>query len=199
MIGAVMENLIGGYLHPRASVRRLLAGGHGLDAAIGMVLLAFLLYQIFLILVPGVRTGEEGASISHYGLALLWSLFVFGLNAAAVHVIGRMFGGQGTFEQTALVLSWFLVVTSVPRALAAPAVIEFSEAAQAAARSPASPPEVPADAMLTLLVVSGLVLWLLASYVAELHRFERTWHVLIAIFGISALFIFVFSGFMPVA
>ncbi len=199
MIGAVMENLIGGYLHPRASVRRLLAGGHGLEAAIAMLLLAFLLYEIFLIIVPGVRTGEDGISFSYYGLALIESLVVFGLYAAGVYFIGRMFGGQGTFEQTALVVSWLLVVTSLPRALAAPAVVEIYDAAQATAESPASPPEVPADAMVTLLVVSGLMLWLLASYIAELHRFERTWRVLFAILGVSVLFSFVFSGLMPAA
>ena len=40
MIGAVVENIIGGYLHPRASVRRIIDGGHGFGVALLMVLLA---------------------------------------------------------------------------------------------------------------------------------------------------------------
>ena len=55
MIGAVVENIIGGYLHPRASVRRLLDAGHGLDAALTMVALAFLVGEIFVVITPGVR------------------------------------------------------------------------------------------------------------------------------------------------
>jgi len=53
MIGAVVENIIGGYLHPRASVRRILAAGHGLDVALLMVVLAYLVREIFFIVTAG--------------------------------------------------------------------------------------------------------------------------------------------------
>lgn len=199
MIGAVLENFIGGYLHPRASVRRLLAGNHGFEAAIAMVVLAFLLYEIFFILVPGGR--PEGASVSFvdYLLGLVGSLMSFGFYTLGVCYLGRLFGGRGSLEQSALVVSWFLLVTSPLHAMAAPSMLRFLEAVRSAAETPASPPSIPGDAMTIVLGSSLLMLWLLASYVAELHRFQRTWNVLATILGFLILFSFVFSGMMPVA
>ncbi len=192
MIGAVMENLIGGFLHPRASVRRLLSGGHGLDAAIAMVLLAFVVREIFFILVPGGRPDEASMSFVYYALGLIDSLITFGLFSLAVCYIGRMFGGEASFQETGLVVGWYLVVTSVIVPLALPAVVNIVDAAQAGT-------EVPGGSAMVVFAASGVMLWLLASYIAELHRFERTWQVLFVILGFSILFSFVFSGLMPAA
>lgn len=199
MMGAVLENFIGGYLHPRASVRRLLAGKHGFEAAIGMVVLAFLVHEIFFILVPGGRPDGVSVTFIDYILGLVGSLMSFGIYTVAVYYLGRLFGGRGTLEQTALVISWFLLVTSPLYAMAAPSMMRFLEAVQVAAETPSSPPAVPGDAMAIVLGSSVLMLWLLASYVAELHRFQRTWNVLATIFGFMILFSFVFSGMMPTA
>lgn len=190
MLGAVVENLIGGFLHPRASVRRLLAGGHGLDAAIAMVILAFLVREIFFILVPGVRPGDASFSVVHYALGLVDSLLTFGLFSLMVCYIGRMFGGKATFQETGLAVGWYLLVTSVIMPVVLPAVMSIVEAARAGE-------EVPGGAAMVVFAASGVMLWLLASYVAELHRFERTWPVLLVILGVSILFSFLFSGLVP--
>lgn len=190
MLGAVVENLIGGFLHPRASVRRLLAGGHGLDAAIAMVILAFLVREIFFILVPGVRPGDASFSVVHYALGLVDSLLTFGLFSLMVCYIGRMFGGKATFQETGLAVGWYLLVTSVIMPVVLPAVMSIVEAARAGE-------EVPGGAAMVVFAASGVMLWLLASYVAEVHRFERTWPVLLAILGVSILFSFLFSGLVP--
>lgn len=192
MIGAVVENIIGGVLHPRASVRRLLAGGHGIEAAIAMVLLAFVVREIFAILVPGSR--PEGASFSlvYYALGLIDSLITFGLFTLMVCYVGRLFGGQANFQESALAVSWYLVVTSVIVPMAMPAILNIVEAAQAGE-------EIPGGSAMVVFAASGVMLWLLASYIAELHRFERTWQVLFVILGVSILFSFVFSGLVPTA
>lgn len=192
MIGAVLENIIGGYLHPRASARRLLAGGHGIDAAVAMVVLAWVVREMFFILVPGGRQGDAGFSLAYYLVGLIDSLITFGLFTLMVCYVGRMFGGEASFRQAAIVVAWYLLVTSVIVPLALPAVLSIVEAAQAGA-------EVPAGAGLVVLASSALMLWLLASYVAELHRFQRTVNVLAVLFGFSLLFSFVFSGLMPAA
>ena len=192
MIGAVLENIIGGYLHPRASVRRLLAGGHGLDAAIAMVILAWVVREMFFILVPGGREGDAGFSLAYYLVGLVDSLITFGLFTLMICYIGRMFGGEGSFQQSALVAAWYLLVTSIIVPLILPAVVSIIEAAQAGN-------EMPGGAGLVVLASSALMLWLLASYVAELHRFQRTINVLAVIFGFSILFSFAFSGLMPTA
>ena len=192
MIGAVMENLIGGFLHPRASVRRLLAGGHGLDAAVAMVILAFVVREIFFILVPGGRPEAASFSLVHYALGLVDSLITFGLFSLAVCYVGRVFGGEASFQQTGLVVSWYLLVTSVIVPLALPAVVNIIEAAKQGA-------EAPGGSAMVVFAAAGVMLWLLASYIAELHRFERTWQVLLVLIGFSFLFSFVFSGLFSAA
>ena len=190
MIAAVVENIIGGYVHPRASVRRLLAGQHGMDAAIAMVVLAWVVREMFFIIVPGVRQGEEGFSLIYYLFGLIDSLITFGLFSLMVCYIGRMFGGKASFQQTGLVVAWYLLVTSIIVPLVVPAVLSIVEAAQAGQ-------EVPGGAGIVVVGASAVMLWLLASYIAELHGFGRTWQVLAVLLGFSILLSFVFSGMMP--
>ena len=200
MIGAVVENMIGGFLHPRASVRRLLAGEHGLDAAIAMVLLAFLVRQILLVITPGARPEELSAiPVGWYFSQLVQLLFVFALLSAVVYAVGRMFDGKGTFHQSGLVIAWYLLVTSVIDPFALVAWMQVSEAARAAEAGGAEAVNIPAGAMLGLIACLIIATWLFASYVAELHRFASTWSVLGAVVGLSFLFSLVFSALMSSA
>lgn len=192
MLQAVVENIIGGYLHPRASVRRLLAGGHGLDAAIAMVLLAWVVREMFFILVPGGRPESQDFALAYYAVGLIDSLITFGLFSLLVCHVGRLFGGKASFQESALVVSWYLLVTSIIVPLVMPAILSIVEAAQAGE-------EPSGSAGLAVVAASAVMLWLLASYIAELHRFERTWNVLAVLLGVSILFSFVFSGLMPAA
>lgn len=185
MIGALMENLIGGFLHPRASARRLLGGGHGYDAALLMVLLAFLVREIFFVITPGARLGTESVSLGRYALQLINALITFALFSAAICYVGRMFGGKGGFRQTALVLSWYLLITSAIVPLMLPAMLEIFEVARAAAQAPAQPAPLPGWAVTIVLAGSGVLFWLLASYIAELHGFASTLRVLVAVICLS--------------
>ncbi len=200
MIGAVVENIIGGYLHPRASVRRMLAAGHGLDVALMMVVLAFLVREIFFIVTPGALHETAGLSLGRYFLSLVDALISFAVFSTAICYVGRVFGGKGTFRQTGLVLAWYLLVTSAIVPLVLPAVLRIVEAAEAAAAAaPAEPVVLPAGAALIVLVSSGILMWLFASYVAELHRFARTWSVLAVIIGLSIPFSMIASALLPLA
>lgn len=189
MIGAILENIIGGYLHPRASVRRLLKGGHGIDAALSMVLLAWIVREMFLILVPGGRPAGDTFWAFYYLRGLIDSLITFGLFSLAICYVGRLFGGKANFQETALVIAWYLLVTSIIVPLVLPAVLSIVESARAG-------DEPSGGAGLVVVASSAAMLWLLASYIAELHRFERTWTVLAVLLGFSILFSFVFSGLM---
>ena len=120
-IGAVVENIIGGYLHPRASVRRLLTAGHGLDVALLMVLLAFLVREIFFIVTPGARSETVSLSLGRYVLHLVDALLSFAVFSVAICYVGRLFGGQGSLRQTGLVLAWYLPVTIAVVPLVLPA------------------------------------------------------------------------------
>jgi hypothetical protein len=196
MIGAVVENIIGGYLHPRASVRRMIAAGHGLDVALMMVVLAFLVREIFFIVTPGARPETESLSLGRYVLHLVDALLSFAVFSTAMCYVGRIFGGKGTFRQTGLVLGWYLLVTSAVVPLVLPAVLRIVEAAEAAAVAPTAPVALPAGAAMIVLVSSGVLMWLFASYVAELHRFARTWRVLAVIVGLSIPFSMVASALL---
>ena len=199
MIGAVVENIIGGYLHPRASVRRLLTAGHGLDVALTMVVLAFLVQEIFFVVTPGAGPETTGLSLGRYFLHFVDALLSFAVFSTAICYVGRVFGGKGNFRQTGLVMAWYMLVTSPVVPLARPAMQRILEAAEAAAVAPTAPVALSAWVMLIVVVSSGVLMWLFASYVAELHRFARTWSVLAVIIGLSIPFSMIATFLLPFA
>jgi hypothetical protein len=188
MIGAVVENFIGGYLHPRASVRRLLDAGHGLDAMAQMATLAFLLRMIFIIVVPGARPDVADIHVGWYLMELATFLVVFALLSVMVYSIGRYFGGKGTLLETGMTLSWYLLVTTIIDLLFLTALVPIISASEAIVSAPANPIDIPGWAMVVLMVSMAIATWLFASFVAELHRFARTWNVLMAMVGLSMAF-----------
>jgi len=186
MIGPVVENLIGAFLSPRASMRRLLAGGHGMDAALLLVLLAFLVRQIFMVITPGVQIDDRTASLGEYLVGVAGFYLMFGLLVILAFQVGRMFGGVGSFKNAALAIAWYLLVGSLLTPLLAPAWVEMLKVAEVIAENPGQPPpDLPRGALLTAVLVSCVSFWLLASYVAELHRFTHTWNVLFVVLGLT--------------
>ncbi len=199
MIGPTVENLIGAFLSPRRSVRRLIDGGHGVDAALLMVLLGYLAREIFVLITPGIQPEGAGIALAEYFLGLIQAYISFGFMTLVVFHIGRLFGGKGTFQGTALAMGWYLLVISIFTPVVLPAFVEFVEAAKVAVESPDTPVVVPGQAMLVLTVSSCLMLWLLAAYIAELHRFARTWNVLFVVIGLSIPISILASSLMPIA
>ena len=199
MIGAVFQNVLGGYLHPRASVRRMLDAGHGIDAALLMVVLAYLIVTIFTILIQGGRPSAEGLSLGVYVIGLIANVMIFAIVTAVVFKIGQFFGGKGTLAETALAMGWFTLVTSVIEPLTLPARIHVTEMMAAAADGEQVDPGVlPAGEVTMFMVVSAIILWLFACYVAELHRFASTWKVLATVLGLSAAFSMVLTALVSV-
>lgn len=199
MIGPMVENLIGAFLAPRRSVRRLVDGGFGIDAALLMVLLGFVVREIFVLITPGVLPEGTGIALSEYFMELVQSYVTFGFLTMVAYHVGRFFGGKGTLIGAALAMAWYLMVISVFTPIVLPAFVEFVEAAKAAAAAPDSPPEVPGRALLALVVSSCIMLWLLAAYIAEMHRFARTWNVLFVVIGLSIPISMLASSLMPIA
>jgi hypothetical protein len=195
----MVENLIGAFLSPRRSVRRLIDGGFGIEAALLLVLLGFLIRQIFVLITPGVLPEGTSISLSEYFFELMQSYVTFGFMTMLVFHVGRFFGGKGSLMGSALAMAWYLMVISVFTPIVLPAFVEFIEAARAAAAAPDVPPDVPGGAMLALVASSCMMLWLLAAYIAEAHRFVRTWNVLFAVIGLSIPFSILASALMPIA
>lgn len=197
MITAVVENVIGGYLRPRRSVRRIIDGGHGFDAVILMVLLAYLLREIFVLLIPDARSGDAGFDLGFHVVALIERFVSFLLLSAVVFAAGRFFGGTGSWRETNLAMAWYLLVTSVIAPLALPAVVHISNVVAEAGGGPLPRIEMPVGALAMFMVASGIMLWLFACYVAELHRFTRTWNVVAVILGVSAGLSFAVMALAP--
>ncbi len=97
------------------------------------------------------------------------------LSVLAIFLVGRMFGGQGSFEQTLVVSVWLQFYMLLFQAgLIVMALI-----------SPTL-----ADAL--DMAVFGYMVWLLVNFIAVLHGFTSLWRVFAGIVGTSFLVSFVF-------
>lgn len=184
MIGAVVENIIGGYLHPRASVRRLLKADHGIDAALLMLILAFVLREIMMIVTPGAPVGSDELGLAWYVIGLAGFLLQFAFAVLLVSYLGRMFGGRGTPVQTAVVLAWYELVTSVVFPLLQAGAQAIYDAVPKERVPITEPVIVPLELALAVIAGAGVVVWLFAAYIAELHGFRRTVSVLAAVIAL---------------
>lgn len=192
MIGAVIENIIGGYLHPRASVRRLLSSGHGIDAAVLMLILAFLVREMMVLITPGALPEGTVLSFGQIIFDVIPTLLAFALAATLICYVGRAFGGTGSFTDSALALAWYEIVTSLIFPLMQVSMVRVLEAfkqagAEMEAGGTIGPVEVPGGAALVVVVGAGISLWLLAAYIAEVHGFKRTVTVFVAVLTLSML------------
>lgn len=187
MMGAVIENLIGGYMHPRASVRRILNGGYGMQEILLLVLLAFVVRQIMVILIPIEVAGTIPSGFGAYIGRLVGAFVSFGIITALICYLGRVFGGTGDFRQSALVVAWYDVVTSVTSPFVELAARQNLEAMQSLAKNPEVPVTLSDSAAMITLIGGGLLLWLYAAFIAELHGFKRTVSVLAVLFAITIL------------
>ena len=197
MIGAVVQNVLGGVFRPRASVRRIIDGGHGFDVALLMVLLALLVREIFVLIVLGSRSEGNGLQLGAHLQALIEGMISFVILSAVVYGVGRMFGGTGSWRQTNVAMAWYLLVTSVFVPIALPALIHVAEAVAAAGDGPVGPVDVPGGLLAMFAVASGIMLWLFASHIAELHRFARTWNVVAVMLGLSVAFSLLLMALLP--
>ena len=135
-----------------------------------------------------MRPETAGLSLGGYFLDLVNSLLSFAVFSTLVCYIGRFFGGQGTLRQTGLVVAWYMLVTSLITPFLLPAWVQLHEAAAAAQATPANPVAAPGGAVAIFVACLGVATWLLAAYVAELHRFARTWSVLAMMVGLPMAF-----------
>lgn len=197
MIGAVVQNVVGGIMRPRASVRRILDGGHGFDVALLMVVLALLAREILVLLVLGPRSEGDGLQLGVHLQALIEGMVSFMILSALVYGVGRVFGGAGSWRETNLAMAWYLLVTSVFVPLALPALIHVAEAVAAAGDGTVGPVEIPGTLLTMFAVASGIMLWLFACYIAELHRFARTWNVVAVMLGLATAFSFIVMALVP--
>lgn len=165
MMQAFVENLIEAFRTPRTSARRMIALAPNLRDCLLMVVLAFAIQGLLSGLLSGPSAGGIAARFAELGLQLaLFFLIVIG-----AHRIGARFGGKATPEQIGPVVAWHYLVTS----FLAPLNVLGMRAVN---------PETGSAGILFLLVPFsvGLSIWLLASFLAEAHGFQRLGPVIMA-------------------
>lgn len=187
MTGDLVRAVVQGYVAPRASVRWLLNAGHGLEAALGMLALGYLAEAILMIAFSDVRLGIGG-----HLFGVLRELVSFFVLSSLIYGVGRLAGGTGTLRGAQLVFGWHALVTSIasPLGMGMTAAVLEGQAEGEVALS--------AGPVFLAFIYAGVWLWLLASYVAELHGFRNSWGVLGAITGfIFTLVILLTAVFGP--
>lgn len=174
------RDMVEGLFAPRRSARRVLGAGWGLDVAVLLAVLAYVVQAIVAILMPGARTGLEGEGlpVAFHLINLLVQLAVVGVVGLAVWGLGRAFGGEGSREGALLLVAWHAFVTT----LLAPLFLLGQSAARedAEAMSP--------FALVLFAVAVAQYLWVLAAYATELHGFRNPWGVVGVMVAVMMLF-----------
>lgn len=174
MTGRMLPWLVEGYTAPRRSVRRLLDGGNGIETALGLLALAYLVQAILAILFVSAGIGIVG----HF-VAIFQQVVMFFLLSALIYWLGRIAGGKGTLSGAQLVVAWHAIVTSLisPLAIGVSSVAFRAEAEESAG--------LPPGAGFLAFFYVAISFWLMANYIAELHGFRSNWGVLGAIIGMT--------------
>lgn len=185
MLGQLLVWTVDGLLTPRASLRRLIRSGWGLDEAALLVGLGYCIQAIFAILIPGGRPPEvSGLPLGYHLGQILIQYTLFFLGSGGIYWGGRLFSGQGSLPDSYLAMGWYVLVTS----LLSPILIAGVALAQLEAYS--------VFGAFLMFSVAAAGLWLLAAYIAEAHRFESVGKVFGAVFGsifVLALLITLFA------
>ncbi len=142
---------------PRSAARRVIAidmpDAARWQALLLVVVLSVILVQVALMISPGgAAMGPMGAAPVQAGLLQGVALVMM---VAAVHFIGRAMGGSGSFGQALIVIVWLQFVTLCFQILQIVTLII-----------------VPPLAGVVALASLAVFLWLLVSFVQELHGFR---------------------------
>jgi hypothetical protein len=184
---AFLDLLTQGVVQPRRVMRRLLDLRPSTEDRLTLVALAAVLqgflWTLSLLLAPSLFGGAMEGGVGLFGhVALAGVVFLnFVVTTVAAHAIGRRFGGQGSVAEVATAVAWHGVLAAALTPLQAMAL---------GGGAPGQP--LGGGAALSVVLYAGLNLWLLASCLAEAHRFESTARVagvtLAAFFALGLVF-----------
>jgi hypothetical protein len=164
-----------GVATPRPVVRRIIAARPDGQARLTLVglgaALQGALWALCSVFAPAIAVGLGGHAI----LAVV-AFANYAITTSLATQIGRRFGGQGEPTEVAAAVAWHAVVVAALTPL------------QAAALSGGGPQgEVSGFGVILLLVYAGLNVWLLASCIAEAHRFASTGRVAAVTVGVFVM------------
>lgn len=191
MIADVLRWVIGGFLAPQATVRRLVDGNHGYEVAAQLFLLGFLIDAI--VLVAFGASPEASPAVGYVG-RLLMAVLQLALMVFLVFRLGRMSGGTGSFMDTVIGMAWWSLMSALMLPVLLPFWLDMTVIMDALAegKDASGLPQPAAAATFGATIAIMTIFWLLANTVTAIHRFENIWGVLGVIVGIPfALFMLV--------
>lgn len=184
MLRTLVDSMILSYRAPRPAVRQVIDAVKGWEAVALIFGVAFCLNTLVALLFA-VATGRTGAGLGFVLTNLMFSAIAYAIVVLLTHRIGRVFGGSGSLIDIAAAIAWHSLVTVI----FAPLV--------AAATFPGLMESATAFLAISQIAMVGVVLWLLANFVAEAHRFASAWRVAIGLFGGVFVIAFVLSLVLP--
>lgn len=174
MIQETVARMVEGITAPRASTRRILDMGAGIETAVALVVAGYaiqafvgvLFFEMLFPPPPSEEPAERLPALMFHTFSIVFQFLVLGFIVGAVTWIGRMFGGSGGVMDAVMGVAWYFLITS----LLSP-IFSYGFATIVAG-------EETGLSVLLLFVATGIALWVFANVVAELHRFESAWAVL---------------------
>lgn len=170
----IVKLLVESLTAPRSAARRVIGVGGGLAVALLAVACAAVLSALISVLLGEFSPATGNADMDYLIrqpvlLAVLQALgmVVFG---AVITAVGRLFGGTGRLQEVLLAFAWLdflLLVVQMALLLVMLAL--------------------PAVGGLLFLAAMGLVTWLIASFIAEVHGFKSTIATAAAVIGMVLL------------
>ncbi|MEM7505712.1 MAG: hypothetical protein AAF415_03120 [Pseudomonadota bacterium] len=193
MIAWFFVNVMEGVLTPRRSARRMLKLGVGMREAGLFILLSYLLFAIFVLILPPKGLVAEGQG-NHFMGVISWTLVVL-LIAWFAWLPPKVLGGSGSWKSVFPVTAWMivLVVMMLPLGLlglqAAPVLEVYRLAAQGDVQAAQDLlATVPEGDLMTFSVFATICtigsLWVFSGFIAELHGFP-TWAVVLVMFALN--------------
>ncbi|MCB2116279.1 MAG: YIP1 family protein [Rhodobacteraceae bacterium] len=120
-----------------------------------VVVLAVIETKVALLLMPAAGEPDFMVALSDPWVALPAQAVALVLVALAVHRIGALFGGRGSFEDALLAVVWVEFLMTLAQAVQFLAILALP----------------PLGALLAIAIVAGF-LWITANFIAELHGFQ---------------------------
>ena len=195
MVADFARSVIGSYLMPRRTMRDLLSRGLGIREIVLLIALGFLIEQALFILVSGGRPEGFEPGFSHYVSAVIRTAVTFIAFAWLIFGLGRAFGGTADLMQSSVMLAWYSVVANLllPPALYGLLKIQSVTGGEQMTDEMARAVQGP---FAIVMFIAGVWLWLLASYVTELHGFKSLMSVIAVMFGVLMVGAILFAGLL---
>ena len=195
MIQNFAKLIVGSFLMPRRTIRVVLAQRFGAEEIALLVLFGYLVSEILSIIVPDARP-EGGTDLNRYVVGVIGSALSFLAFAWPVYGLGRVFGGTADFQQSCTVVAWYSIIDKFVFVPLTAKVEKLLAAVKAGPMTEETALAMQGDAGIVM-ACGMFLLWVLASFIAELHGFVSVIAVAATTIGVmmgALLFFAAFTG-----